>query len=162
MPKTSMCRYVCVRALALNLVISLSTMAFSRDAATAAGPDSVTPAVSDPEPAVQSSPPEAPKPHRFWDGKNRLLFSTTAALSAADFGVTHMNLANGGRELNPIVRPLAGNTATLAMNFVVETCSVVAVSYLFHRSGHHRLERMTPLINIATSAFAVSYGLSHR
>jgi len=156
-----MSMHVFVKALPLTLVIFLSTMAFSEDPAAAPRPAPVAPV---PGTAVQPSPtpPEAPQPHRFWDGKNRVLFSATAALSAADFGVTRMNLANGGRELNPIVRPLAGNPATLAMNFVVETCGVVAVSYLFHRSGHHRLERLTPVTNIATSAFAVSYGLSHR
>jgi hypothetical protein len=31
-----------------------------------------------------------------------------------------------------------------------------------HKSGHHKLERMVPVANIASSAFAVAYGLSHR
>jgi hypothetical protein len=73
-----------------------------------------------------------------------------------------MNLANGGRELNPIVRPFAGSTPALAANFLGQTAGVVAISYMFHHMGHHRLERITPLANIAASAFAVSYGLSHR
>ena len=160
-----MCMYLCLTVLVWTLVISSSTTAFAEEPLTGAGLRCVAPAVTSPKAAVQSSPsalPEAPKPHRFWDGKNRLLFSAVAALSAADFGVTHMNLANGGRELDPIVRPFTGNTATLAMNFVGETAAVVLVSYLFHRSGHHRLERMTPLANVSSSAFAVSYGLSHR
>jgi hypothetical protein len=150
--------------MAWTLVISLNTMAFGQEPATVAGFRPSRPAVRRPEAPIQSSPflRDVPNPHRFWDGKNRLLFSAVAALSAADFGVTHMNLANGGRELNPMVQPFAGNTATLAMNFVGETASVVVVSYLFHRSGHHRLERITPLADIATSAFAVGYGLSHR
>lgn len=106
--------------------------------------------------------PEAPSQHRFWDGKNRFLFSTVAMFSGADFAVTHMNLANGGRELNPMVRPFTGSNAALAANFAGQTAGVVAVSYLLHKSGHHKLERLAPVANIASSAFAVGYGLSHR
>ena len=106
--------------------------------------------------------PEAPSQHRFLDRKNRFLFSTVAMFSSADFAVTHMNLANGGRELNPMVRPFSGSTGALAVNFAGQTAGVVAVSYLLHKSGHHKLERLAPIANIASSAFAVSYGLSHR
>lgn len=106
--------------------------------------------------------PEAPSQHSFWDGKNRFLFSTVAVLSGADFAVTHMNLANGGRELNPMVRPFTGSTPALAANFAGQTAGVIAVSYLLHKSGHHKLERMAPVANIASSTFAVAYGLSHR
>jgi hypothetical protein len=106
--------------------------------------------------------PAAPSQHKFLDGKNRLLFSTVAIFSAGDFAVTHMNLANGGRELNPLVRPFTGSTPALAANFAGQTAGVIAVSYLLHKTGHHRLERMAPAINIASSAFAVAYGLSHR
>ena len=117
------------------------------------------------EPALTSNSflPQAPSAqHKFWDGKNKALFSAVAAFSAADFAVTHMNLSNGGRELNPIVRPFAGSNAALAANFAGQTAGVVGVGYLFHRMGHHRLERMAPVANIAASAFAVSYGLAHR
>lgn len=119
-------------------------------------------------PVVQSASssdsflPEAPSQHRFLDGQNRILFSTVAIFCAGDFAVTRMNLANGGRELNPLVRPFTGSTASLAANFVGETAGVIAVSYFLHKTGHHRLERMAPAVNIASSAFAVAYGLSHR
>ena len=116
------------------------------------------------EPIISSESylPEAPSQHNFWDGKNRFLFSTVAMFSGADFAVTHMNLANGGRELNPLVRPFTGSTPALAANFAGQTAGVIAVSYLLHKSGHHKLERMAPVANIASSAFAVAYGLSHR
>lgn len=114
-------------------------------------------------PSADSFLPEAPsRQHRFLDGKNRFLFSTVALFSGADFAVTHMNLANGGRELNPMVRPFTGSTGMLAVNFAGQTAGVVGVSYLLHKSGHHKLERMVPVANIASSAFAVAYGLSHR
>lgn len=100
--------------------------------------------------------------HHFWDKENLALFSTSAALSGADFYVTRSNLQSGGRELNPIVQVFGRSSAGLAMNFAGETAGVIAVSYLFHRTGHHRLERLTSSVNISASAGAVAYGLMHR
>jgi hypothetical protein len=113
--------------------------------------------------ALPSNPVRlAPEQHKFWDAENTALFSTVAAFSAADFVVTRDNLSHGGRELNPLTRPFAGSTAALAANFAGETAGVVGVSYLFHKTGHHKLERLTPIVNFGMSAFAVSYGLAHR
>jgi hypothetical protein len=106
--------------------------------------------------------PRIAEPHRFWDRENSLLFAGVAGMATADFFTTHANLASGGRELNPITRVLSGTTPGLATNFVLETAGVMGVSYLFHKTGHHRLERMTSVVNIGSSAFAVTYGLTHR
>lgn len=114
----------------------------------------------EPFPAMNSTLPEAP--HRFLDTENRALFATVAGFCAADFAVTRANLKNGGVELNPVTRVFSGSTAGLAVNFVGETAGVIGVSYLFHRTGHHKLERITPLVNLGASAFAVAYGLAHR
>ena len=100
--------------------------------------------------------------HKFWDTKNTALFAAVGAFSAADFAVTRDNLSHGGRELNPLTRPFAGSTAGLAANFAAETAGVIGVSYMFHKTGHHKLERLTPLVNLGMSAFAVGYGLAHR
>ena len=111
--------------------------------------------------AKPASVPEAPT-HRFWDRKNSFLFATNAALSAADFVVTRDNLRSGGQELNPVTRLFAGSTAGLAVNFAGESAGVVGLSYLFHKTGHHRLERMVSVVNIGSSASAVAFGLAHR
>ena len=112
-------------------------------------------------PAIQPETLPAAPSHRFWDRENRLLFATVATSSTADFAVTYSNLQNGGKELNPLTRPFAGSTATLALNFVGETAGVMGVSYLFHRTGHHRLERLTPIVDACASGAAVTYGLTH-
>ena len=104
--------------------------------------------------------PEGPN-HKFWDRKNSFLFATTAALSTADFIATRNNLRNGGRELNPVSRIFAGSTAGLAANFAGETVGVIGVSYLLHKSGHHKLERAVTILNIGASATAVSFDLVH-
>lgn len=100
--------------------------------------------------------------HRFWDRENRVLFATGGAFAAADFWVTHANLARGGKELNPVTRVFSGSTPGLAANFALETGSVVAIGYIFHKTGHHKLERITSFVNIGASASAVSYSLAHR
>lgn len=100
--------------------------------------------------------------HRFWDRENSFLFATNAAFSAADFVVTRDNLRNGGQELNPVTRVFAGSTAGLAANFAGETAGVIGMSYFFHKTGHHRLERAVSMLNIGSSAAAVTFGLAHR
>lgn len=118
--------------------------------------------------AVTASPtsanalPEAPSPHKFWDNENRALFATVAALSAADFALTRSILQNGGKELNPVTRLFSGSTAGLAANFAGETAGIIGLSYIFHKTGHHQLERLTPMLNIGSSVFAVIYDLNHR
>jgi len=113
-------------------------------------------------PIVANTLPEASSQHKFWDSQNRVLFATVAALSAADFAVTRANLQNGGKELNPVTRLFSGSTAGLAANFAGETAGIIGLSYYFHKAGHHRLERITPMLNIGASSFAVVYDLSHR
>jgi hypothetical protein len=102
------------------------------------------------------------EPHKFWDKENGILFASNAALAGADFAVTRTNLQSGGRELNPLMRPFSHSTGGLAANFAGETAAVIGLSYFFHRAGHHRLERITSIVNISASGFAVTYGLNHR
>lgn len=100
--------------------------------------------------------------HKFWDRKNKLLFMTAAALNTADFAVTRSNIQSGGQELNPVVRVFGTSTPALALNFAGETAGVVSLSYFFHKTGHHKMERFVTYVNIGSSAGAVSYGLAHR
>jgi hypothetical protein len=106
--------------------------------------------------------PEAPSHRKFWDTENSVLFTTVAALSAADFVLTRSILQNGGKELNPVTRLFTGSTTALAANFAGETAGIIGISYLFHKTGHHQLERITPMLNIGASSFAVIYDLNHR
>jgi hypothetical protein len=130
--------------------------------------------------STQGPSPDAPRPsdemaapilmpaptlaleHRFWDKQNIALFAGSAALSAADFTVTHANLQSGGQELNPIVRVFGRSKVGLALNFAGEAAGGISLSYFFHKTHHHKLERIVSLVNIGGSAGAVSYGLRHR
>lgn len=127
-------------------------------------PDAPVP-VHGAEPAATSAfitPTTTENTHKFWDAKNSALFATVLAFDGADFAVTRSNLQHGGRELNPMVRVFGRSTAGLAANFASEGIGTVALSYFFHRTGHHKLERMVSVVNIGGSATAVGYGLAHR
>jgi len=147
-------------------VLGLCQPALSQEVSAALlQPAAMQPAAFTPTPALTTvqpaTLPEAPS-HRFWDRENTFLFATTAALNAADFVVTRDNLRGGGQELNPVTRVFSGSTPMLAMNFAGETAGVVALSYFFHKTGHHKLERFVSLTNIGSSAGAVTFDLIHR
>jgi hypothetical protein len=129
--------------------------------ASASLPEAPSPAL-EPVTAVVLLPPVASSEHRFLDRENRVLFIAAAAFNGADFAVTRANLQSGGQELNPIVRMFGRSTAGLAVNFIGETAGVISLSYFFHKTGHHKLERAVCLVNIGSSAGAVTYGLAHR
>jgi hypothetical protein len=113
-------------------------------------------------PSVQTiSIPESTS-HRFWDRENAFLFAANTAFSAADFVVTRDNLRSGGQELNPVTRVFAGSTTALAVNFAGESIGVIGVSYFLHRTGHHKLERAVSMLNITSSAAAVTFDLARR
>jgi hypothetical protein len=100
--------------------------------------------------------------HKFWDNQNRALLAAAAVMNGTDFAVTRANLQSGGQELNPIVRVFGRSSAGLAVNFAGETVGVIGLSYFFHKTGHHKLERAVSAIDIGSSAGAVTYGLLHR
>jgi hypothetical protein len=124
------------------------------------------PEAMEPVPTVNASRPatlpESPSHRRFWDRENSVLFATSAAFSAADFVVTRDNLRGGGQELNPVTRVFSGSTTGLAVNFAGETVGVIGLSYFFHKTGHHKLERAVSVLNIGASAAAVTFDLAHR
>lgn len=100
--------------------------------------------------------------HPFLDRENKLLFTAAGGWATADFFVTRANLASGGRELNPVAGMFTRSTPALAANFALETGGTIAIAYMFHRTGHHKLERWTSVAEIGGSAGAVAFGLIHR
>jgi hypothetical protein len=121
-----------------------------------------SPAIAVTPVAVTTVPSYENSRHKFWDRENGWLFLAAAISNGADFAVTRANLQSGGRELNPVVRMFGTSSSGLAMNFVGETTSIMSLSYFFHKTGHHKLERLAPVMNIGSSAGAVTFGLMHR
>jgi hypothetical protein len=119
-----------------------------------------------PAPVITTAPVTTPSAstdrHRFWDRENTALFAANAAFSAADFVVTKDNLRSGGQELNPVTRAFSGSTTGLALNFVGENVGVAGLSFFFHKTGHHKLERAISMVNLGSSGAAIAFGMSHR
>ncbi len=107
--------------------------------------------------------PDGPSEHHFWDTANKLLFASHGVLEALDFGITHHNLSDGGREMDSMAKALCeSGTAGQLVFFGGRMAGVVGISYLLHRTGHHKLERAFPVYASGDSAYGVGYSFAHR
>ena len=143
------------------LAVAVCPAVLAQAPLASADPEAPIMFIEAPRPATLA-PTRAAEGHRFWDKQNCALFVGAAALNGADFVVTRANLQSGGQELNPLVRVFGRSTPGLAVNFIGETAGVVSLSYFFHKTGHHKLERAVSIFDIGNSAGAVSFGLTHR
>jgi hypothetical protein len=98
--------------------------------------------------------------HRFWDRRNDLLFAAVGASRALDYSST-LNFRRRGRNEAFLSNDIVDNHAAFAAIEVVGTAVSIGVSYLFHRSHHHRLERWTSIVHagLATSGAVRNYCL---
>jgi len=154
--------YMSLKAFVIGIVLCIiGCVCCKPSLAQGPTPDAPRPSV-EALPLVAASRPEAPNQHKFWDKKNQSLFGANVALNLADFYVTRANLQSGGKELNPVARLFGRSTPGLAANFAAETAGVIGLSYFFHKTGHHKLERIASVVNVGATVGAVTYGLTHR
>jgi hypothetical protein len=104
--------------------------------------------------------PVAPGVHRFWDRENDLLFAAVGAGRALDYAST-LNLRHRGINEAFLTNSVVDNHALFAGIEIAATAASVGVSYVFHRTGHHRLERWTSAIHagIAVGGAIRNYNL---
>jgi hypothetical protein len=95
---------------------------------------------------------EGPSPvHRFFDAKNIGLQSLNILVMAADIASTKRALqVQGTSEMNP----LSGSQGGLLALKIAGVGAGMGIAYMMHRSGHHKVERVIPLISGAPSALA--------
>lgn len=114
------------------------------------------------KPADQTkpTPPAAPVVHRFWDRENDWLFAGVAAGRALDYAST-LNLRRRGINEVFLTNSIVDNHPLFAGIEAAATGASVGVSYIFHRTGHHRLERWTSIVHfgIATGGAIRNYAL---
>src|SRR3954465_6514739 len=85
--------------------------------------------------------PAAPVPqHRFFDRENILLFSGVAVFRGLDYASTR-NMQARGREEILLPDDVVNNSAAFAAVEAGGTVASMGISYLLHRTGHHKLER---------------------
>jgi hypothetical protein len=98
---------------------------------------------------------EPPVPmHRFFDAKNIALLAANAVMMAADVASTNRALqVPGTREMNP----LAGSQEALLSLKIAGVGAGLGIAYMLHRTGHHRAERVIPLLFGVPSAVAAAH-----
>lgn len=139
-----------VLGLAILLAVPFACAQESKDGSALADAPSASSAT--PSPVIPSVSPEQPATHRFWDRENVLLFSGVAAFRALDFASTKNFLARGRTEVL-IPDDIVYNNAGFASLEAAATATSVGISYLFHRTGHHKMERWVSITHLSITAF---------
>lgn len=105
------------------------------------------------EPAAR---PRAAPPHRFFDKTNLWLHTGAIMAETADLISTHRAIQAGAVEANPLARPLVrkGLAGQIASAYGMGEGALLLTSYIFHRTGHHRLERLVPVFAIPVEGLA--------
>ena len=91
-------------------------------------------------------------PHRFWDRENLWLFSGIAVMRGMDYASTR-NFQGRGRQEILLPDDVVNNSAGFASLEAAGTMTSVGISYIFHRTGHHKLERWLSIGHISVTAF---------
>jgi len=106
-----------------------------------------------------------PIEHHFWDKENDLLFAGVAAARTLDYFST-LNMRRRGRQEIFLTNDVVDNHAGFAFIEAGATGVSIGASYVFHRYGHHKLERWTSIVHIglATTGAVRNYSLktAHR
>ncbi len=103
------------------------------------------PTAGAPEPklAAESGTPA----HKFWDAENIALFAGVGGARMMDYASTR-HLRDEGNDEWLLTDRIVDNRPLFVGIELAGTAASIGVSYLFHRSGHHTLERWTSLIHI--------------
>jgi hypothetical protein len=113
-------------------------------------------------PAAKVATPLAPGKldHRFWDKKNAWLFTGVAVSRTLDYFST-LNMRRRGRDEILLSNDVVDNHAAFAAIEAAATGVSIGASYLFHRHGHHKLERWVSMMHfsLATTGSVRNYCL---
>jgi hypothetical protein len=93
-----------------------------------------------------------PTVHRFWDRTNLWLFAGVGFTRGMDYASTR-NFQARGRDEILIPDDVVNNSAGFASLEAAGTATSVGISYLLHRTGHHKLERWLSVGHIGVTAF---------
>jgi len=89
-----------------------------------------------------------------------VLLSATGALTAADFWTTRRVISNARRERNPLAAPFARSDAGFAAYKVGTVGRYLGLGYFCQSRGRHKLERIVPIVSIASDGAAVGVNVT--
>jgi hypothetical protein len=115
------------------------------------------------KPAVTTSvqpPKPEPAPHRFWDRPNAALFAGVAGARALDY-VSTQHFRKKGVDEVLLSNSIVDNKPLFVAIEAAGVAASIGVSYLFHRTGHHKIERWVSVIHISvgTAGAIRNFGL---
>jgi hypothetical protein len=123
---------------------------------------SVQSPVQSPTPRADGDTPKSrslPENHPFWDRTNILLFSGVALFRGLDYASTRNFQARGRTEV--LLAPdVVNNSAAFASLEAAGAATSVGISYLFHRTGHHKMERWLSIAHISVTGVGVAWNYS--
>lgn len=105
-------------------------------------------------PAPDSARGQIPT-HAFWDKENILLFSGVAVFRGLDYASTKNMLARGRGEIL-LPDDVVDNSAGFAALEAAATATSIGISYVLHRTGHHKLERWVSITHLSVTAFGAA------
>jgi hypothetical protein len=108
----------------------------------APSPVSVTPVST--QPVIQS--------HAFWDHKNAWLFSGVAVFRVLDYTSTR-NMRDRGRQEILLSNWVVDNKPLFIGIEAAATGLSIGLSYVLHRTAHHKVERLISIGHISGAAF---------
>ena len=127
-----------------------------------AGAQQSTSLVSEPQPAPSPASLAAPavalvaahpaSTHVFWDRKNALLFSGVAAFRALDYTSTR-NMRDRGRQEILLTNSVVDNRPLFIGIEAAATGLSIGLSYVMHRTSHHKVERLLSVGHMSGAAF---------
>lgn len=90
--------------------------------------------------------------HVFWDRNNALLFSGVAAFRALDYTSTR-NMRDRGRQEILLTNSVVDNRPLFIGIEAAATGLSMGLSYVMHRAGHHKIERLISVGHMSGAAF---------
>jgi len=106
-------------------------------------PGTSAPAAAKP-PAKAKTPAQ---PHKFWDKENIGLFAGVGGTRMLDYASTRYLRDQGNNEWL-LSNSIVDNRPLFVGIELAGTAASIGVSYLFHRTGHHTLERWVSIAHI--------------
>ena len=92
-------------------------------------------------------------PHCFWDRTNAALFLGVGGARALDYASTRSFRGKGIEEVL-LSNSIVDNKPLFAAIEAAGTAASIGVSYVFHRTGHHKIERWISIVHISVGVGA--------
>jgi hypothetical protein len=133
----------------LLTIVLLAALAAAQQAGPAPGvlPDAASSASVRP---IETQP--APQSHPFWDHKNAWLFSGVGVFRVLDYTSTR-NMRDRGRQEILLSNWVVDNKPLFMGIEAAATGLSIGLSYIMHRTAHHKVERLISIGHMGGAAF---------